>query len=78
MLFFRREKMNKVNIEDINQAFRLLSDKDKSEIKKLITEKGYGTEDGIKLLPSTLVECGIAKKFTFNLKVFKQLAEHWQ
>lgn len=70
--------MKKVNIEDINQAFRLLSDKDKSEIKKLITEKGYGTEEGIKLLPSTLVECGIAKKFTFNLRVFREMSEHWK
>lgn len=66
------------HIKTIEEAFRILPIKEKLKIKKLIQEAGHTSEEDIEYMSSTFVECGIARRYTFDSEVFKQFVEHWK
>lgn len=66
------------HITDIQEAFRMLPRREKDKIKKLIQVCGHTSKDDVDYMPSTFVECGIARGFTFDHKVFQQFVDHWR
>lgn len=66
------------HITDIQEAFRMLPRREKDKIKKLIQVYGYTSKDDVDYMPSTFIECGIARSFTFEHKVFQQFVDHWR
>lgn len=65
------------HINDIEEAFRILPKKEKDKIKKLIQVHGHIDQEDIDYMPSTFVECRIARRFTFDKKCFQQFVDHW-
>lgn len=66
------------HITDIQEAFRMLPRREKDKIKKLIQVYDHTSEGDVEYMPATFRECGIARNFTFDHKVFQQFVDHWR